>query len=132
MISVISYIIKIAISMILIYSLSYFIKNKQINNLDLVLKFNFVSVFLLAPIYSISIEDNSLILYAVFLLMLFLFIYYNQNDSDRNLLLLSLVMSVLISINYIIYAIIGTMFYIFIDNNMIDFIKNDKEIDSFD
>ena len=132
MISVISYIFKIAISMILIYSLSYFIKNKQINNLDLVLKFNFVSVFLLAPIYSISIEDNSLILYAVCLLMLFVFIYYNQNDSNRNLLLLSLVMSVLISINYILYAIIGTIFYIFIDNNMNDFIKNDKEIDSFD
>tara|TARA_B100001094_G_scaffold325106_2_gene378884 strand:- start:1378 stop:1734 length:357 start_codon:yes stop_codon:yes gene_type:complete len=118
--------------MILIYSLSYFIKNKQINNLDLLLKFNFVSVFLLAPIYSISIEDNSLILYSVCLLMLFVFIYYNQDDSDRNLLLLSLVMSVLISINYIIYAIIGTMFYIFIDNNMTDFIKSDKEIDSFD
>jgi len=132
MINVISYIIKIAISMILIYSLSYFIKNKQINNLDLLLKFNFVSVFLLAPIYSISIEDNSLILYSVCLLMLFVFIYYNQDDSDRNLLLLSLVMSVLISINYIIYAIIGTMFYIFIDNNMTDFIKSDKEIDSFD
>ena len=132
MLTIVSYIIKIAISLILVYSLSYFIKKNQVDNLDLILKFNFISVFLLSPIYNLSLTYNTFFLFSVCLLLLAAFIFYINNKSERNFLLVSLVLSVLISINYIIYSIIGTIFYIFIDNNLSDFIKNDKEIDSFD
>ena len=132
MLTIVSYIIKIVISLILVYSLSYFIKKNQVDNLDLVLKFNFISVFLLSPIYNLSLTYNTFFLFSVCLLLLAAFIFYINNENERNFLLVSLVLSVLISINYIIYSIIGTIFYIFIDNNLSDFIKNDKEIDSFD
>tara|TARA_B100000214_G_C23877654_1_gene585722 strand:- start:327 stop:725 length:399 start_codon:yes stop_codon:yes gene_type:complete len=132
MLTIVSYIIKIAISLILVYSLSYFIKKNQVDNLDLILKFNFISVFLLSPIYNLSLTYNTFFLFSVCLLLLAAFIFYINNENERNFLLVSLVLSVLISINYIIYSIIGTIFYIFIDNNLSDFIKNDKEIDSFD
>ena len=132
MLTIVSYIIKIAISLILVYSLSYFIKKNQVDNLDLILKFNFISVFLLSPIYNLSLNYNTFFLFSVCLLLLAAFIFYINNENERNFLLVSLVLSVLISINYIIYSIIGTIFYIFIDNNLSDFIKNDKEIDSFD
>ena len=132
MLTIVSYIIKIAISLILVYSLSYFIKKNQVDNLDLILKFNFISVFLLSPIYNLSLTYNTFFLFSVCLLLLATFIFYINNENERNFLLVSLVLSVLISINYIIYSIIGTIFYIFIDNNLSDFIKNDKEIDSFD
>ena len=132
MLTIVSYIIKIAISLILVYSLSYFIKKNQVDNLDLILKFNFISVFLLSPIYNLSLTYNTFFLFSVCLLLLAAFTFYINNENERNFLLVSLVLSVLISINYIIYSIIGTIFYIFIDNNLSDFIKNDKEIDSFD
>ena len=132
MLTIVSYIIKIAISLILVYSLSYFIKKNQVDDLDLILKFNFISVFLLSPIYNLSLTYNTFILFSVCLLLLATFTFYINNENERNFLLVSLVLSVLISINYIIYSIIGTIFYIFIDNNLSDFIKNDKEIDSFD
>ena len=132
MLTIVSYIIKIAISLILVYSLSYFIKKNQVYNLDLILKFNFISVFLLSPIYNLSLTYNTFFLFSVCLLLLAAFIFFINNENERNFLLVSLVLSVLISINYIIYSIIGTIFYIFIDNNLSDFIKNDKEIDSFD
>ncbi len=132
MLTIVSYIIKIAISLILVYSLSYFIKKNQVDNLDLILKFNFISVFLLSPIYNLSLTYNTFFLFSVCLLLLAAFIFFINNENERNFLLVSLVLSVLISINYIIYSIIGTIFYIFIDNNLSDFIKNDKEIDSFD
>ena len=132
MLTIVSYIIKIAISLILVYSLSYFIKKNQVDNLDLILKFNFISVFLLSPIYNLSYTNNTFVLFSVCLLLLATFTFYMNDENERNFLLVSLVLSVLISINYIIYSIIGTIFYIFIDNNLSDFIKNDKEIDSFD
>ena len=128
----ISYTIKIAVSMTLIYSLSYFIKKNQVDNLDLILKFNFISAFLLVPIYNLSISNSTFVLYSVCLLVLSFFVFNIKNINERNFLLVSLVISILISINYIVYAIIGSMFYIFIDNNLSDFIQNDKEIDSFD
>ena len=128
----ISYTIKIAISMTLVYSLSYFIKKNQVDNLDLILKFNFISSFLLVPIYNLSISNDTFVLYSVCLLVLSFFVFNIKNINERNFLLVSLVISILISINYIVYAIIGSMFYIFIDNNLSDFIQNDKEIDSFD
>tara|TARA_Y100000996_G_scaffold101184_1_gene73340 strand:+ start:546 stop:944 length:399 start_codon:yes stop_codon:yes gene_type:complete len=128
----ISYTIKIAVSMTLVYSLSYFIKKNQVDNLDLILKFNFISAFLLVPIYNLSINNSTFVLYSVCLLVLSFFVFNIKNINERNFLLVSLVISILISINYIVYAIIGSMFYIFIDNNLSDFIQNDKEIDSFD
>ncbi len=118
--------------MTLVYSLSYFIKKNQVDNLDLILKFNFISAFLLVPIYNLSINNSTFVLYSVCLLVLSFFVFNIKNINERNFLLVSLVISILISINYIVYAIIGSMFYIFIDNNLSDFIQNDKEIDSFD
>ena len=74
MLYIVSYIIKILFSLTATYFLLYFQKEKkQLEKYD-ILKYNFYCIFLLSPIYAISSNVESYILYGLIIAMLFLYV----------------------------------------------------------
>jgi len=122
----VSYIIKILFSLTATYFLLYFQKEKkQLEKYD-ILKYNFYCIFLLSPIYAISSNGESYILYGFIIGMLFLYIYKN-NSNNNNLYLLSLIISILIASNYIFYTLFGVAFYLFFENNLLDMFEENND-----
>ena len=129
MLSIVSYVIKIAFSLMIVFLLSYFSKNKKAQNIEELLKINFIIVFLLSPLFSLSSSSESFLLFSIGLLLV-LFISYFLIDNINYIYSISLMSSVLISMNYILYVFVGIAIYLFIDNNIIDIIKDNDEIDN--
>jgi len=126
MLYIVSYIIKILFSVTATYFLVYFQKEKQHLDKYEVLKYNFYCIFLLSPIYAISSDIGSYVLYASIIIILFLHIY-KKNISCNNLYLLSLIISILIASNYIFYTLFGVAFYLFFENNLLDMFDENNE-----
>jgi len=126
MLSIISYILKILFSLAATYLLVQFGKEDLKEKKYDILKYNFICIFLLSPIYSISIKNESFMIYSVILLLLFSFLLYNSLSKNNYTFLLSYIVAVLISANYILYSLFGVAFYLFFDNNLIDLLKDDN------
>ena len=90
MLNIISYIIKIIISTTITYfTVNYYSKSSQ-KHLQNILSFNFLAVFLLSPIYTLSIDNETLVLYSVILLILFCVLFYNIKNEENDVSLLYL------------------------------------------
>ena len=126
MLYIVSYIIKILFSLTATYFLLYFQKEKkQLEKYD-ILKYNFYCIFLLSPIYAISTNVESYILYGFIIAMLFLYVYKNHSNIN-NLYLMSLITAILISSNYIFYTLFGVAFYLFFENNLLDMFEENND-----
>ena len=126
MLYIVSYIIKILFSLTATYFLLYFQKEKkQLEKYD-ILKYNFYCIFLLSPIYAISTNVESYILYGLIIAMLFLYVYKNHSNNN-NLYLMSLITAILISSNYIFYTLFGVAFYLFFENNLLDMFEENND-----
>tara|TARA_B100000029_G_C17374153_1_gene887265 strand:+ start:223 stop:606 length:384 start_codon:yes stop_codon:yes gene_type:complete len=127
MLYIVSYIIKILFSLTATYFLLYFQKEKkQLEKYD-ILKYNFYCIFLLSPIYAISTNVESYILYGLIIAMLFLYVYKNHSNNNNNLYLMSLITAILISSNYIFYTLFGVAFYLFFENNLLDMFEENND-----
>ena len=129
MLTIISYIIKIIISTTITYfTVNYYSKSSQ-KHLQNILSFNFLAVFLLSPIYTLSIDNESLVLYSVILLILFCVLFYNikNEENDVSLLyLLSLGVAILVSCGFILYPIICTASLLYVLKYLIPVLNNDS------
>ena len=87
MLDILSYIIKIAISVGLSYLCIYYsdLSKKDISSKILI--FNFFSVSFLSPIYSLSINNESLILYSISIFILFVsgFLFSKMINETRKI-----------------------------------------------
>tara|TARA_B100000686_G_C16185788_1_gene663246 strand:+ start:188 stop:616 length:429 start_codon:yes stop_codon:yes gene_type:complete len=128
MLDILSYIIKLIFSISLTYGLVYFYKKNSDNIIIDIVKYNFVCILALSPIYKISIDYNSLILISVLIIILFAYIYHNVNPDLKFLYIFSLIIAILIACNYILYSIIGVSLYVFFNNNLIDLINDNSKI----
>ena len=127
MLNILSYIIKITFSITITYFAIYFYSSTSKKYMQKILSFNFLSVFLLSPIYSISFENDSLILYGIMSLILFCILFYNiKNESNELslLYLLSFSIAILISCGFILYSIICVAFLIYLINYLIPVLNN--------
>ena len=127
MLDILSYIIKIVFSITTTYLLVYFYnKDNKIDFIDII-KYNFICILVLSPVYHISIEYNSLVFYSLLILLLFTYIYQNINSDLIFLYIFSLIIAILMACNYILYTIIGVALYLFFNNYVIDIIKDDVQ-----
>ena len=127
MLDILSYIIKIIFSITTTYLLVYFYnKDSKIDFIDII-KYNFICILVLSPVYHISLEYNSLVFYSLLILLLFIYIYQNINSDLIFLYIFSLIIAILMACNYILYTILGVALYLFFNNNLIDIIKDDDQ-----
>ena len=127
MLDILSYIIKIIFSITTTYLLVYFCnKDSKIDFIDII-KYNFICILVLSPVYHISIQYNSLLFYSLLILLLFIYIYQNINSDLIFLYIFSLIIAILMACNYILYTIMGVALYLFFNNNVIDIIKDDDQ-----
>tara|TARA_B100000029_G_scaffold363411_1_gene356472 strand:+ start:1156 stop:1566 length:411 start_codon:yes stop_codon:yes gene_type:complete len=130
MLNIISYLIKIIFSITITYfTINYYSKssNKYLQN---ILSYNFIAVFLLSPIYTLSIENESLILFAAILLILFCVLFYNIKNKDNEvslLYLLSLGIAILVSCGFILYSIICIAVLLYLLKYLIPVLNNETQ-----
>jgi len=129
MLNILSYIIKIIFSITITYFAVNFYSKTSKKYLQNILSFNFLSVFLLSPIYSLSIENESLILFAVISVLLFCILFYNVKKEPNEvslIYLLSLCVAILISCGFILYSIICVSVLIYLINYLIPILNNES------
>ena len=129
MLNILSYIIKITFSITITYFAIYFYSSTSKKYMQKILSFNFLSVFLLSPIYSISFENDSLILYGIMSLILFCILFYNVKSEPNEvslIYLLSLCVAILISCGFILYSIICVSVLIYLINYLIPILNNES------
>ena len=131
MLSIISYIIKIVFSLVLTYILLNYsnLKNKK-DYFDLII-LNFLGIFILSPIYDVSIDNNNLILFSFTLLIYsgILFFYLkNANNDNYFIYIISWMIALLISVGYVFHAIASIGIYYCIVNYIMIHQKNTRVV----
>ena len=127
MFDVLSYIIKILFSVTSTYLLVFFYnKDTKIDFIDII-KYNFLCILVLSPIYQISIEHSSFIFYSLIILLLYMYIYQSIDSNLRFLYIFSLIIAILMACNYILYTLLGVALYIFFNTNIIDILHDDNQ-----
>ena len=133
MLYLISYIIKILFSLVITYFIINLNKNDLSNYKIQILKYNFLYILLLNPIYAISIQNNDMILFAIVVIMFFSMITilnkYNKAGEIYFINYLSLLISILIAADYLLYTIICIGIYLFMENNILNLINNEGDND---
>jgi len=130
MLDLLSYIIKIAISVALSYLCLYYSNTSKKEIFSKILVFNFLSVSFLSPIYTLSINNESMILYSISILILFIsgFLFSKMIDKEYYpILFLVFIISILMSASYIVYSSLIILLYLYLNNYLLPIINEDRE-----